>query len=104
MAGTLLRFTGATRGLRISWLTVGINPRVLHTLYLKPVRAKAGIPKPERPLDSLLNIEFNRNCQASSGSMLESLISIRKFGQRTEEHGLARTKAEEALPPHACRN
>jgi hypothetical protein len=25
MAGTLLRFTGATRGLRISWLTVGIK-------------------------------------------------------------------------------
>jgi hypothetical protein len=25
MAGTLLRFTGAMRGLRISWLTVGIK-------------------------------------------------------------------------------
>jgi hypothetical protein len=26
MAGTLLRFTGAMRGLRISWFTVGIKP------------------------------------------------------------------------------
>jgi hypothetical protein len=31
MAGTLLRFTGAMRGLRISWLTVGIKP----SFYLK---------------------------------------------------------------------
>src|SRR5262245_5668071 len=35
MAGTLLRFTGAMRGLRISWFTVGIQPSFV------------SIPKPE---------------------------------------------------------
>jgi hypothetical protein len=43
MAGTLLRFTGATRGLRISWLTVGIKTFLfLSNSCLKPVRAPGG--------------------------------------------------------------
>jgi hypothetical protein len=33
IAGTLLRFTSGLRGLRISWLTVGILARLLDLLF-----------------------------------------------------------------------
>jgi hypothetical protein len=36
MAGTLLRFTGAMRGLRISWFTVGIQPSFVSIPRLEP--------------------------------------------------------------------
>jgi len=67
MAGTLLRFTGAMRGLRISWLTVGIKPSCLNEFQIEPVQG---------------NLERK---------------SMREFGHQTAIAVLPEQKAEEAL-------
>jgi len=63
----LLRFTGAVRGLRISWFTVGIQPSLL----------------------------FKSASKARFGAVI-SAASIRKFGTKTAIAVLPEQIAEEA--------
>src|SRR5690606_23970587 len=112
MAGTLLRFTGAVRGLRISWLTVGIKPSFCLNTCVEPKGPLRTFPctNPGNAPLACGPARTNRrgstdgaSCSRKCHSLVErTLFEANSGARRAERTSLTSAQTRRLLTPDPC--